>query len=66
MRYSIHVKLTGYPKAKAALQDAASYEEAQETLALLKILAMGNRDVATGNFKPVGKVVARLRQASVR
>lgn len=33
----------------------------QETLALLKILALGNRDVAAGRVKPVGDVVARLR-----
>lgn len=33
----------------------------QETLALLKILLLGNRDVAAGRVKPVGDVVARLR-----
>ncbi len=66
MRYSIHVKPIDYSKAKAALQDVASYEEAQETLALLKILAMGDRDIAAGNPKPAGKGVARLRQAAVR
>ena len=33
----------------------------QETLALLKILALGNQDVAAGKVKPVADVVARLR-----
>lgn len=47
--------------AKAVLQDIASFEETQETLALLKILALGNQDFSTGNVKPVAGVVARLR-----
>lgn len=47
--------------AKAVLQDVASFEETQETLALLKILALGNQDVAAGKLKPVADVVARLR-----
>ena len=32
--------------AKAVIQDVASYEQTQETLALLKILALGNQQVA--------------------
>jgi hypothetical protein len=39
----------------------ASFEETQETLALLKILALGNQDVAAGKVKPAADVVARLR-----
>jgi prevent-host-death family protein len=48
-------------EAKAVLQDIASYEETQETLALLKILALGQQDVEAGQVKPVAEVVARLR-----
>lgn len=47
--------------AKAVLQDVASYEETQKTLALLKILALGQQDVEAGRLKPVADVVARLR-----
>lgn len=43
------------------LQDVVSFEETQETLALLKILALGQQDVETGRVKPVADVVARLR-----
>jgi hypothetical protein len=43
------------------LQDVVSYEETQETLALLKILATGNQEVAAGKLKPASEVVARLR-----
>ena len=53
--------ITQNGEAKAVLQDVASFEETQETLALLKILALGNQDVAAGKIKPVADVVARLR-----
>lgn len=53
--------ITQNGEAKAVLQDVASFEETQETLALLKILALGNQDVAAGKLKPVANVVARLR-----
>jgi len=53
--------ITQNGEAKAVLQDVASFEETQETLALLKILALGNQDVEAGRVKPVADVVARLR-----
>jgi PHD/YefM family antitoxin component YafN of YafNO toxin-antitoxin module len=53
--------ITQNGEAKAVLQDIATFEETQETLALLKILALGNQDVAASKVKPVADVVARLR-----
>ena len=53
--------ITQNGEAKAVIQDVASYEETQETLALLKILALGNQDIEAGKVKPVGEVVARLK-----
>jgi prevent-host-death family protein len=53
--------ITQNGEAKAVLQDVASYEETQETLALLKVLALGQQDVEAGRVKPVADVVARLR-----
>ena len=53
--------ITQNGEAKAVLQDVASYEETQETLALLKILALGNQDIEAGRVKPAGDVVARLK-----
>ena len=53
--------ITQNGEAKAILQDVASYEETQETLALLKILTLGNREVETGQVKSMTEVVARLR-----
>lgn len=53
--------ITQNGEAKAVIQDVASYEETQETLALLKILALGSAEVEAGKVKPVREVVARLR-----
>ncbi len=53
--------ITQNGEARAVLQDVASFEETQETLALLKILALGNQDVGAGKVKAVADVVARLR-----
>jgi prevent-host-death family protein len=57
--------ITQNGEAKAVLQDVASFEETQETLALLKILALGNQDIASGKTRPVADVVARLRTRRV-
>jgi prevent-host-death family protein len=53
--------ITQNGEAKAVLQDVASYEKTQETLALLKLLALGQQDVEAGRVKPVAEVMARLR-----
>ena len=53
--------ITQNGKAKAVIQDVASYEETQETLALLKILALGNQEIEAGKVKLVNDVVAQLR-----
>ena len=53
--------ITQNGEARAVMQDVASYEETQETLALLKILALGNREVEAGKVKPLAIVARRLR-----
>ena len=53
--------ITQNGEARAVMQDVASYEATQETLALLKILALGHREVEEGKVKPVADVVRRLR-----
>ena len=54
--------ITQNGEAKAVIQDVASYKSTQETLALLKILALGNQHVGQGKVKPVAEVVKRLRE----
>ena len=43
------------------MQDIDSYEKMQETLALLKILALGNRQIESGEVHNAADVIARLR-----
>ena len=52
--------ITQNGEAKAVIQDVASYEETQETLALLKILALGNQQVVQGRVKPLADVANRI------
>ena len=52
--------ITQNGEAKAVLQDIASFEETQETLALLKILALRSREVEAGQVRPLADVVKRL------
>ena len=49
-------------EAKAVIQDIDSYEEKQETLALLKILALGRREVEAGKIRPAADVIAEFRE----
>lgn len=58
--------ITQNGEARAVLQDVASYEATQESLALLKLLALGNQEVAAGQVRPVGEVVARLKAGKAR
>ena len=53
--------ITQNGEAKVVLQDIDSYEQTQETLAMLKILALGNRQVEEGKVQSAADVVARLR-----
>jgi len=55
------VLITQNGEAKAVLLDVGSYEEMQETLALLKCLAMGDREIDAGQFQPIDEAVADLR-----
>ncbi|MAY25494.1 MAG: type II toxin-antitoxin system Phd/YefM family antitoxin [Polycyclovorans sp.] len=47
--------------AKAVLQDVHSYEQTQETLALLKILALGQQQVADGKVMGLDEAFDRAR-----
>lgn len=54
--------ITQNGEATAVLQDIASYEEIQESLAMLKILAMGQKDVEEGRVKPAEQAFADIRE----
>ena len=54
--------ITQNGEAKVVIQDIESYEQTQQTMALLKILALGMRQVEEGNVLPVENVIKRLRE----
>jgi prevent-host-death family protein len=54
--------ITQNGEAKVVIQDIESYEKTQQTMALLKILAIGMRQVEKGKFLPAEKVIKRLRE----
>ena len=58
--------ITQKGEAGAVMQDMRSYEETQDTLALLKILALGHRQIEDCRFEPAREVFARLACASLR
>jgi len=53
--------ITQNGEAKVVMQDIESYEQTQETMALLKILALGNRQIEDGQVQPAPDVIKRLR-----
>ncbi len=54
--------ITQNGEAKVVMQDIDSYEQTQETVALLKILALGSRQIEAGQVQPAADVIARLRE----
>ena len=58
--------ITQNGEAKAVIQDVASFEQTQETLALLKILALGNRQIEDGKVVSAKDAVQRLRDKRSR
>ena len=54
--------ITQNGEAKVGIQDIRSYEQTQETMALLKILALGTRQIGEGKVQPAEGVIKRLRE----
>jgi prevent-host-death family protein len=53
--------ITQNGEASAVLMGARDYEQLQESLALLKILAMGKKSIEEGKCSPASEAFARLR-----
>ena len=54
--------ITQNGKAKVVIQDIESYEQTQHTLALLKILSLGMRQIEEGRVLPAKDAINRLRE----
>ncbi len=57
---AIVITLNG--EAKAVLQDIRQYEKTQESLALLKILALGKKEAEKGWVQPMDEAFAEVRK----
>jgi prevent-host-death family protein len=58
--------ITQNGEAKLVVMDVRSYEEHEATLALLKLLALGNREIEQGKFKPASDVFAEMDKEDVQ
>ncbi|MBT3923443.1 MAG: type II toxin-antitoxin system Phd/YefM family antitoxin [Nitrospina sp.] len=56
--------ITQNGEARVVIQGIESYEQTQETMALLKILALENRQVEKGKVTSATSVIKRLRKRS--
>ncbi len=55
--------ITQNGEAKLVVMDVKSFEEQEDTMPLLKLLAMGNREIEEGKFRSVEDVFAELDEA---
>ena len=60
------ILITQNGEAKLVVMDVRSYEEHAETLALLKILALGKHEIEQGHFRPADEVFAAMDQDEVQ
>ena len=54
--------ITQNGEAKVVIQDIESYEQTQETMGLLKVLALGLRQIEEGKVLPAEVVIRQLRE----
>ncbi len=52
------IVITQNGEARAVLMDISSYEQTQETLALLKVLAIADKEIEAGDSVPIEEVLA--------
>ncbi|MBU0558487.1 MAG: type II toxin-antitoxin system Phd/YefM family antitoxin [Bacteroidetes bacterium] len=53
--------ITHNGEAKVILQDVKVYEKTQESIALLKILALSGKEVRKGKYRPIEKSFANVK-----
>jgi prevent-host-death family protein len=58
--------ITQNGEAKLVVMDVRSYEEQEQTLAMLKILALGNREIEQGHFRSAEEVFADMDRADAQ
>lgn len=54
--------ITHNGEAKVILQDVKLYEKTQESIALLKILALSGKEIKQGKYNPVNKSLKNVKK----
>ena len=54
--------ITQHGEIKAVLMSAEEYKKNQETMAFLKLVALGDDDIRTGKFRPVEEFASSMRE----
>ena len=54
--------ITHNGEAKVVLQDVKVYEKTQESIALLKILALSGKELKKGNYRTIEKTFGKVRK----
>lgn len=54
--------ITQNGEAKIIIQSVEQYEQTQETMALLRILALGNRQIDNGQTIPLAEAMKQIRK----
>jgi len=60
------IVITQNGEARAVLVDIASYEQTQETIALLKVLAIADEEIEAGDSVPIEEVMAEYDMEAKR
>ncbi len=56
------MNITQNGEAKAALIDIKAYEDLQETLTMLELIAQGNKNLTEGRFRPADQVLDEFEE----
>lgn len=56
--------ITQNGEARLVVMDVVSWEQQEQALALLKLLALGNREIESGQYRPAADVLAELELAA--
>ena len=54
--------ITQNGEAKAVLIDIEAYENLQESLAMLEMIAQGNKSLTNGRYRPAGQVLKEFEE----
>ncbi len=54
--------ITQHGEAKVVVQDVASYDRTQESLAMLKMLAISSEHLKQGKYRPVSEAFSNIQQ----